>query len=451
MNRHTRTTRQTTNRWTRLTRSLARARAKQLDLALAGQILESAAMGAKARLIRAALQTGMSPSQHQSQSQLRVGRSQRVTPRFAAALSLSVGLAPALALAQPATPVRTAEVAQETVQEHRRVTGSLQAVSRAAIASQESGKVQRVYVDEGELVATGDLLVTIDARRLQAQLEEARAELANFEAVVAQRQAELAFAKLERDRIRRAYEQDAASESEISEADTLLGVREAQHEAARRVVDATARRVDLLEIRVRDMQVRAPFDARVVARHVEPGEWTEPGLPVVTLVSTGTIEARLEVPERYAPTVLTDPGALYIELASDGRSARSLEVRSVPDVDARARTFQVIATLDNSAGELAPGMAVHAWVPTSQETLALLVPKDAVIRNGREAYVFRVGGDEAPQADRTSVTVLFVWGDKLAIASPALSQGDRVVIEGNERLMPSAPLAVTALPASRRN
>lgn len=443
MHHQTHNTREETPRGTRLTRMLAGARATQLDLALAGRVLESAAMGAKSRLIRAALQTR--PPQLHSRG------SNPSAPRLAAALGLSVALAPALALAQPATPVRTAEVAQETVQEHRRVTGSLQAVSRAAIASQESGKVDRVHVDEGELVMSGDLLVTLDARRLQAQLEEARAELANYEAIVVQRRAELSFAKLERDRIRRAYEQDAASESEISEADTLLGVRQAQHEAAQRVVDATARRVDLLDIRVRDMQVRAPFDARVVARHVEPGEWTEPGLPVITLVSTGKIEARLEVPERYAPTVLTDPGALYIELASDGRSAPSLGVRPVPDVDERARTFQVIATLDNSTGELAPGMAVSAWVPTSKETVALVVPKDAVIRNGREAYVFRVGGEDAPQADRAGVTVLFAWGDKLAISSPALHRGDRVVIEGNERLIPSAPLAVTALPTAARN
>ena len=409
---------------------LAEVRARQLESAQAGRVLESAAFAARATLIRAAM----------------TGR----VPRWASARRLvataGLALAPALAAAQPATTVRTAEVFEEMVQEHRRVTGSLQAVSRASVAAQESGRVDAVLVDEGEFVRSGEVLVLLDARRVRAQLEEARAELANYEAIVAQREAELEFARLDRDRIARAHELGAANERELSEVETLLGVRGSQLEAAHRVVESTARRIDLLEIRLDDMEVRAPFDARVVARHVEPGEWTEPGRAVVTLVSTGTIEARLEVPERYASTVLADPGSLYVELAADGRSVPSMEVRPVPDVDERARTFQVFVTLDNASGELAPGMAVNAWVPTSDETMALLAPKDAVIRDGREAFVYRVGGGEAPAADHAEVTVLFAWGDMLAITSPELESGDAVVVEGNERLMPETPVVVALLP-----
>ena len=415
-----------TTRTERLNTKLAKARAKQLDLAIAGRVIESARYAAKAKLIRAALET-------------------KVSGRTLVAAVAGLSLLPALAAAQPTT-VRTAEVAEELVQEHRRVTGSLQAVSRAAVAAQESGLVESVLVDEGSLVREGDVILSLDARRLTAQLEEARAEHANYEAIVSQRLAELDFAHLDRDRIRQAHDQGAASERELSEVETMLGVRESQLESARRVVDSTARRVDLLEIRLKDMQVRAPFDARVVSRHVEPGEWTEPGRPVVTLVSTGTIEARLEVPERYASSVFANPESLFVQLASDGRSVPSLEVRPVADVDERARTFQVFVTLDNATGELAPGMAVNAWVPTSEESFALLTPKDAVIRDGRDAYVFRVEGDDTPEADKTPVTVLFSWGDMLAVSSQDLDAGDAVVVEGNERLAPDAELTIAALP-----
>ena len=415
-----------TTRTERLNTKLAKARAKQLDLAIAGRVIESARYAAKAKLIRAALET-------------------KVSGRTLVAAVAGLSLLPALAAAQPTT-VRTAEVAEELVQEHRRVTGSLQAVSRAAVAAQESGLVESVLVDEGSLVREGDVILSLDARRLTAQLEEARAEHANYEAIVSQRLAELDFAHLDRDRIRQAHDQGAASERELSEVETMLGVRESQLESARRVVDSTARRVDLLEIRLKDMQVRAPFDARVVSRHVEPGEWTEPGRPVVTLVSTGTIEARLEVPERYASSVFANPESLFVQLASDGRWVPSLEVRPVADVDERARTFQVFVTLDNATGELAPGMAVNAWVPTSEESFALLTPKDAVIRDGRDAYVFRVEGDDTPAADKTPVTVLFSWGDMLAVSSQDLDAGDAVVVEGNERLAPDAELTIAALP-----
>ncbi len=420
-----------TTRTARLNQRLAKARAKQLELAHAGRVMESARYAATSKLIRAALETGFA------------GRS------LAAAL-VGLSLFPAVAAAQPTT-VRTVEVAQELVQEHRRVTGSLQAVSRASVAAQESGLIESVLVDEGSLVREGDVIVSLDARRRNAQLEEARAEHANHQAIVSQRLAELEFARLDRDRIRQAHDQGAASERELSEVETMLGVRESQLESARRVVDSTARRVDLLEIRLKDMQVRAPFDARVVSRHVEPGEWTEPGRPLVTLVSTGMIEARLEVPERYASSVFDNPESLFVQLASDGRSVPSVSVRPVPDVDQRARTFQVFVTLDNTSGELAPGMAVNAWVPTSEESFALLTPKDAVIRDGRDAYVFRVDGNDTPEADKTPVTVLFAWGDMLAVSSHDLDAGDDVVVEGNERLVPDAELIIAShTPGSSR-
>ncbi|MEM1422644.1 MAG: efflux RND transporter periplasmic adaptor subunit [Planctomycetota bacterium] len=418
-----------------LTAELARVRSEQLDHAQAGRIIDSARSAARARTIRAAMDA------------------ERTTPSLTrntvlAALS-GLALVPAVAAAQP-TPVRTAQVAQETVQEHRRVTGSLQAVSRASVAAQEPGLVESVVVDEGAAVRGGDVVLKLDDRRLRAQLEEARAEHANYGAIVAQRKAELAFAQLDLERMREAHAEGAAGVREIAELETMLGVRESQLEAAQRVVESTARRIDLLEIRLEDTVVRAPFDARVVERHVEPGEWTEPGTPLLTLVSTGTIEARLEVPERYAQAVFASPESLFVQLGSDGRSIPSVEVRPVPDVDERARTFQIFVTLDNPTGELAPGMAVNAWVPTAAESVALLAPKDAVIRDGRDAFVYIVGAGEQPEAEQTPVTVLFAWGDMLALSSNTIEAGDTVVIEGNERLMPNAPLAIASIGSNRR-
>jgi multidrug efflux pump subunit AcrA (membrane-fusion protein) len=91
-------------------------------------------------------------------------------------------------------------------------------------------------------------------------------------------------------------------------------------------------------------------------------------------------------------------------------------------------------------------MSIEAWVPTSSETLALTAPRDAVIRDGRTAFVYRAsaGEDGAPSAQRTPVKVLFEWGDSVAVESTGLAAGDRVVVEGNERLVPGAPLILAA-------
>jgi RND family efflux transporter MFP subunit len=409
-----------------LNRLLAQTRALQLRLAQAGRILESANAAAKAQLVRAAMETKVS--------------------RAAAAAVVAFSVFPTLALAQSAT-VRTASVTEEVVQNHHRVTGSLQAVSRASVATQEAGLIEAVLVDEGDSIAAGQIIARLDARRLSAQLEEARAERANILALVAQREAELEFARFDRDRVASAHQQGAATAREVSETETSLGVRTAQLDAARKQVDSIERRVELLEIRLEDMTVRAPFDSRVVLRHIEPGEWIEPGQPLVTLISTGLIEARLEVPERFAESLLHGgENQLYVELSTDGRSLPSIRVRPVPDIDPRARTFQVFVTLSNDAGDLAPGMSVSAWVPTSDKRLALLAPKDAVVRDGKNAYVYRVTEGETATAQQSPVTVLFSSGNQLAIdAGSGLAPGDRVIVEGNERLMPGAPVTLASL------
>lgn len=368
-----------------------------------------------------------------------------IPPGFILRVSILAALSGAGA-APGMTPVRTAEVTQERVQEHRRVTGSLQAVTRSAVASQEAGQVEAILIDEGLTVGAGDVIAQLDARRLQAQLAEAQARLLRMQSDLAEKHAELQFAEYEHRRIKTLHEDRAASERESAEVERLIGVAQAQSDAAERAIAEVEREVELLTIRLNDMTVRAPYDARVVARHVDPGEWIEPGEPIVTLVSAGTIEARLEVPERFAEAVAQHADRIYAEVAGLGQTVPSTEVRIIPDVDPRARTFRVVLTLDNPEGELAPGMSVNAWIPTTDEAEQLTVPKDAVVRSGRDAHVFRstAADDGQTVATLTPITVLFDWRDRVAVASGALQPGDQVVIEGNERLAPGMPLALAS-------
>ena len=77
----------------------------------------------------------------------------------------------------PPATVFVAPVALESVQQQREVTGSLRAVERAEVSTQESGKVDSVLVDVGDQVTAGDLLLKMDARRMAAELQE-RASMA---------------------------------------------------------------------------------------------------------------------------------------------------------------------------------------------------------------------------------------------------------------------------------
>jgi hypothetical protein len=109
-----------------------------------------------------------------------------------------------------------------------------------------------------------------------------------------------------------------------------------------------------------------------------------------------------------------------------------------------ARTFPLIAELAPDQ-RLAPGMTLTAQLPTGGLREALTVHRDAVLRNevGAYVYVATPGGDDAGgayQASFAPVAVLFYSGQRAAVRSPALQPGALVVIAGNERLYPSAPV-----------
>jgi hypothetical protein len=88
-------------------------------------------------------------------------------------------------------------------------------------------------------------------------------------------------------------------------------------------------------------------------------------------------------------------------------------------------------------------MSVTGWVPTGQHSQELTISKNAVMRNeaGPFVYVARGGAPGAPaSATPTPVQILFSDRDRFVVRAPAISSGDLLVVEGNERLFPMAPI-----------
>ena len=338
----------------------------------------------------------------------------------------------------PATAVHVSTVESETIEEYQKVTGSLRAVSRAGVAALEEGQVVEVTVQESDPIKKGAILARLDDRRLRAQLEEKEASLAVSEATVVERKAELARTQQDFDRARNLWETSVTTEKDFDHAKADLAVAEAMVNASEKRIHQIESEIDLLKVRLEDLTVEAPFDGIVVERHVEPGEWIELGSQVATLVSTGGIEAWIEVPERYAKFLTDVKRSVDLEIHATGERVTANKTEAIPDVHFRTRNFMLVAKIENPDGALAPGMSVSAWIPTSEKSEQLTVPKDAVIRDSVSAFIYRAveKGDGGHEAVRTPVQVLFESGDRMAVRSASLKAGDPVVIEGNERLLP---------------
>ncbi len=354
-----------------------------------------------------------------------------------------------LAAQMPPTAVRAVAVKQQQVEPHHRFTGSLKAVARGSVAALEDGRVLEVTVREGATVREGDVIARIDARRLTAQKGELEAAYGTAEALIAQREAELRQATLDMERSTSLIRNNAISQQQFERSETELTIAKAKLETDRRRLDEIRRQLELINVRLDDTEVHAPYDGQVISRHTEPGEWIRAGEPFVTLVSTGQIEAWLEIPERYAGTVSQYAQSIPVDIVGTDRAFSSISAKRIHDVHARTRTFQYVLTLNSDDAILTPGMSVVAWLPTGPSQQHLTVPKDAVIRSAGIAYVYKAvaGKEGATTAVRTPVKVQFETSDLIVIESPQLADGDLVVVEGNERLMPGMSIAVTEEPS----
>lgn len=366
-------------------------------------------------------------------------------------LSLLIGLIAVLVPMQvagagerPPTPVRITEVSEQPVQPTTRLVGSLQAVERVALAAEEAGRLLAVLVDSGDRVAAGDAIARIDPQRLDAAIAEAQARIAAGKAAVALAAESLARAEADAEALGQAAAKQAASAVEarrarnaVAEAEATKAVREAE-------VAAAEARLDELRVRHDDLEIRAPFAGQVVRRHRDAGAWVTPGEAVVDLIAN-SLEVTVAVPERFWSGVSRHARSLQATIAGSRTRMATASLRIVGDLDAATRTFRVVGLLaEPDAGtSLAPGLSVQVDLPTGPAQPQLVVPAAAVIRGGAPyVYVVRDQEEGPAQAKRVVVQILHPCPGGLAVSADGLGAGDRVVVEGNERLHPGAAVRV---------
>lgn len=323
------------------------------------------------------------------------------------------------------------------------VTGSLRAARRADVAAREAAAVESMNVQDGDLIEAGAVLVRLDGRRVAAQIAEGEAALTAARAELAQRQAENERAKQEETMMAGLWEQKAVAEREFLDSVREAKVASSREDAARESIEAAHKRLELTKVRQTDLEVTAPFDGRVVARHTEIGEWLKEGDPVVTLVSTGEVEAWLQLPERHAAKLKADtPASVQLRLPGRSEPIRAESFSLIPDVEGRSRRFDLIARIPDPDNHLTPGTSVEAEVPIGKLEARLVVASDAILKSYAGSYVYIVADSPPgpPVATRVPVEVLFERDGEAVLAPGALQPGDRVIVEGNERLFPDTPL-----------
>lgn len=365
----------------------------------------------------------------------------------------------------PPASIRVGEARLEDLQPRLDVVGRLEAVRRATVAAEVAGRVVEMPVEVGDAVKAGEtVLAKIDPVWTRLEVERAKADVASAEATYEQAQRDATYLE---DLLARA----SANEKEVEDARTKVK----EDEAALATATVMLERAQTQEGR---LEVVPPFDAQVAAKRTEVGEYVTPGAAVVDLVSTGEVDAVVDVPEAVVGSLRPgDEVEVRIEPLNQTVTGKVAAIR--PTGNDAARTYPVKIRLDDAAGRLRVGMSVTARVPTGERRPQLTVPKDAVLQRDSGAVVWAVmggggeprgeglGGDTATKvaapgggpptgppetAVPVGVAVLFGEGDRWVVrALPsagdrALEAGMRVVVLGAERLFPGQPVMIDPRP-----
>ncbi len=361
-----------------------------------------------------------------------------------------------VARAQPPANVVFDEARLESVERLRRVTGELRALQRSRLAAREEGQVQSLLVRAGDEVEMGQIIARLDPILAELTVASAEANLDALRAGVAERQAELDRAQFDFARVQSLVERSSASNQEFEDAKVDLASATARFQRAQADVVAAQARLALDKQRLKDMVIRAPFNAKVMSTATEVGQWLSIGDVVCELYAVDSIEAWVDVPESVIERMSAVGDSVSVQIPAFKGELIGTITQIVPAVDPQSRLFPVRIAVPNDRMLLQPGMSVTAMIPTGAREEMLTISKDAIMRDDAGEFVYMAVPNEQPDAPfkeiamPARITKQFVIGDRVVIGPGRIRSGDRIIVEGNERMFPTQPL-IDVSATSREN
>jgi HlyD family secretion protein len=307
--------------------------------------------------------------------------------------------------ARPVTPKDTVRAETEVAAESYEAVGTVRPMQETQVASQVQGRIVTVLVRPGDRVKTGDRLVVLDARELQARLDRAKqgllsAQARRSQAMQAIHAARAVYVKAESayQRVQTYFKSEAATQQQLEEAEAaFLQARAGLQQAEDGFKDAEAgakqaeKLVEEAGIALGYKEIRATADGEVGQRLVEPGDMAFPGKPLVVLQTRGALRLEALVPEGFIGRLkIGDPYDVIIDALDQTLAGRLAEL--VPAADPRTRSFLVKVDLPEVEG-LYPGMFGRLMVPVGTVSV-VWIPEAALRRVGQlEMVTARIGNE----------------------------------------------------------
>lgn len=304
-----------------------------------------------------------------------------------------------------AIPVKVLTLAKTKIARTIDYTATILPYEEVNMAPSSPGRIERIYVENGDKVNKGDNLFLID----RTQLYQLKLQLANLE-------------------------------KDLNRLDTLLSTGSVKQQT----YDQTKTQYDVLKTNVNFMEkntlVKAPFTGVVTGKYFEDGEMYS-GAPttmsgkaaIVTLMQVDLLKVNVAVSEQYYPLIKKGMKATLTADVYEDEIFNGKVLLVAPTINSATRSFITEIELPNKKGLLKPGMFVRVSMDLGEVETFVVPASTVLLQEGTNVrYVFV---EDQGVAKRVEVLLGKRFDDKLEIISDNLSEGDRIVSEGQSRLL----------------
>ena len=270
----------------------------------------------------------------------------------------------------------------QEINEEENLMGLIYSKSSPSLAVEVSGRVVKIIADVGDEVKAGDILAKIDSEKYNLQFSQAKAEIARLSALLVNKELDL-------QRAEKLFKDNLVSEEMMDRTKADFNALKEQMNAA----DAQLRNAKRL---IEETNIKAPIKSKVAIKHIDAGDYVQPGMVVYELVDTKNLKVDLSFPEYLSPklkkglevriTSPTNPDEIVISKIKDIK----------PNIDSRNKSLTTIIDFENP-GTWLPGASSRATVVFSKFENAIVVPQISVVRRSIGEVIYVVKGDSVKE------------------------------------------------------
>ena len=309
--------------------------------------------------------------------------------------------------------VKVQQIQAEAVNGEQGFSGTIEEQSGASLSFATAGTIKRIYVNSGQTVGAGQLIAELDPTTMQNAYTIAKTAL---------EQAQDTY-----NRMKELHDDGSLPEMQWIAIENQLKSATASEAMAKKSLA--------------DTKLYAPFGGYIATKDAEVGQNAGPGVPVVKLVSIGSVKVKISVPEDDIQRIKKGSSMKIIVPALGNREFSGSVTERGVSADPRSRTYEVKATINNHDGQLLPGMICQAFTNYMQGTTGVFVPANLVqLDSDNNTFVWVVNGGKAVKRQ------IFISNETAqgAQVSGGRADGDQIIVAGQQKV--SNGMKVTIVP-----